>query len=93
MSHLVGSRHTKHSLANYIRYNFIKHIMNIIYHLQQSLKTAQLPLPKTTKIYSWPEPHFYSAKQLVSRNELFSWKYQLRLLNVSNKPYHSMIYS
>lgn len=56
-------------------------------------KNAQLPSPKTTEIYSWPFPHFCSAKQLVSRNEMFSWKYQLRLLNFFNDPYCSVIYS
>ncbi len=99
IKHLLGSIHTvhkdrhahmHHNLAKYTRQTTLN-IENITHRLQQSLKKGA-----KTKIHqdlqlAWAP--FDSAKQLVSRNEMFSWKYQLRPLNFFNNPYCSVIYS
>lgn len=56
-------------------------------------KYAALALLKTTKIYSWTGSNSHSSEQLVSRNGLFIWKYQLRLEQFLDAPDCSVIYS
>lgn len=90
--HLVGSTHTvllkRTQIALLIIADTLTYcIMDITYTPQQSLKARHSSFTKNHwDIHDWLVSHFHSAEQLASRNEMFSWKCQMRLLKFFNNP-------